>query len=215
MHLRLPSIVAGLVLAFAAHAQNSPTEGIDYLELKPPQPVESSGKIEVIEFFWYRCPHCYALEPELESWVKRLPKDVQLKRLPVVMGFTFDNSSVDARIFYTLESMGEVQRLHKLLFDAIHQQGGVRLRGDTYANWVAVWLAKQGVDMNKYDAAFRSFTVETRLRRATQITQAYRLDGVPGLAVQGRYIVSASANMLNVADYLVGEARKRLAKGSP
>src|SRR2546425_4184754 len=209
MVFRLLSVFFGLFLALATYAQGLPVEGVDYIELKPPQAVESSGKIEVLEFFWYRCPHCYALEPQLDTWVKRLPKDVQFKRVPVIMPFTFDNSTVDARIFYTLEAMGEVQRLHKPLFDAIHQQGGVRLKGDTYANWVAVWLAKQGVDMNKYDAAFRSFTVETRLRRVAQITQAYKLDGVPSLAVQGRYIVGASANMLNVTDYLVGETRKQ------
>ena len=215
MVFRLLSVFSGLLLAFAAHAQGSPVEGVDYIELKPPQAVESSGKIEVLEFFWYRCPHCYALEPLLETWLKRLPKDVQFKRLPVVMGFSFDDSTVDARIFYTLEAMGEVQRLHKPLFDAIHQQDGVRLKGDAYAKWVAVWLAKQGVDMNKYDAAFRSFTVESKLRRAAQITQAYRLDGVPGLAVQGRYVVRASANMLNVTDHLIGDARKQLARSKP
>lgn len=213
MHFRLPSIVAGLVLAFAANAQNPPTEGIDYLELKPPQPTESSGKIEVIEFFWYRCPHCYALEPDLESWVKRLPRDAQFRRVPGILN---DDWAIDARIFYTLEALGEVRRLHKSLFDAIHQQGGVRLRGDDFAKWVADWLSKQGVDMKKYDELYRSFTVQTKTNRAMQMGRAYRLDGVPTLAVQGRYVVVASTSrqaMLSTTDYLIGEARKRLAKG--
>ncbi len=215
MYFRLLSIIAGLILACAANAQGAPAEGIDYLELKPPQPTESSGKIEVIEFFWYRCPHCYALEPDLESWVKRLPRDAQFKRVPGVLN---EDWAIDARVFYTLESLGEVERLHRPLFDAIHQQGGVRLRGDAFARWVADWLAKQKVDMAKYDAAFHSFTVESKLRRAAQMNQAYRLDGVPALAVQGRYIVIASTSrkaMLATTDFLIGEARKQLSRAKP
>ena len=215
MVFRLLSVFSGLFLAFAASAQGSPVEGVDYIELKPPQAVESSGKIEVLEFFWYRCPHCYALEPDLESWAKRLPRDVQFKRLPGILN---DDWAIDARIFYTLEAIGELERLHRPLFDTIHQQGGVRLRGDAFAKWVADWLAKQNVDMAKYDAAFRSFSVESKLRRASQMGRAYRLDGVPTLAVQGRYLVVASTSrkaMLATADFLIGETRKQLAKAKP
>src|SRR5258708_9922913 len=156
------------------------------MELKPPQSVESSGKIEVLEFFWYRCPHCYALEPDLESWAKRLPRDVQFKRVPGILN---DDWAVDARIFYTLEAIGELNRLHRPLFDTIHQQGGVRLHGDAFAKWVAEWLAKQKVDMAKYDAAFHSFTVESKLRRAAQVGRASPLDRAPTLAGHGRYLV--------------------------
>jgi protein dithiol oxidoreductase (disulfide-forming) len=210
MHFRLLSILAGVVLAFAASAQSTPTEGIDYVELKPPQPTESAGKIEVIEFFWYRCPHCYALEPDLESWVKRLPRDVQFKRVPGILN---DDWAIDARIFYVLEALGQVDRLHRPFFDAIHQRGA-SLRGDTYAKWAAEWLSKQGVDMKKYDELDRSFTVQTKMNRASQMARAYRLDGVPTLAVQGRYVTIANSKMLSTTDFLIGEARKRLAKGS-
>ncbi|HYA47663.1 MAG TPA: thiol:disulfide interchange protein DsbA/DsbL [Burkholderiales bacterium] len=212
MHFRLLSILAGMVLAFAASAQSTPTEGIDYVELKPPLPTESAGKVEVIEFFWYRCPHCYALEPDLESWVKRLPRDAQFRRVPGILN---EDWAVDARIFYTLEALGQVDRLHRPLFDAIHQQGGVRLRGDAFAKWVAEWLSKQGVDMKKYDELYRSFTVQTKTNRAIQMSRAYRLDGVPTLAVQGRYVIVASTTrkaMLSTTDFLIGEARRRLAK---
>ncbi len=215
MFFRLLSVLSGLFLAFAVYAQGLPAEGVDYIELKPPQSVESSGKIEVLEFFWYRCPHCYALEPDLESWAKRLPRDVQFKRLPGILN---DDWAVDARIFYTLEAIGELDRLHRPLFDTIHQQGGVRLHGDAFAKWVAEWLVKQKVDVAKYDAAFRSFTVESKLRRAAQMGRAYRLDGVPTLAVQGRYLVVASTSrraMLATADFLIGETRKQLAKAKP
>lgn len=212
MAFRLSSALSGLLIAFTSCVQAAPAEGTDYIELKPPQSVDSPGKIEVIEFFWYRCPHCYALEPDLEAWVKRLPRDVQFKRVPGILN---EDWAIDARIFYTLEAIGEVDRVHRQLFDVIHQQGGVRLRGDAFAKWIADWLAKQKVDMAKYDAAFRSFTVESRLRRAAQMASSYRLDGVPTLSVQGRYLVLASTSqkaMLVTADFLIGEARKQVAK---
>jgi thiol:disulfide interchange protein DsbA len=215
MAFRLLSALSGLLIAFASYAQAAPVEGTDYIELKPPQSVDSPGKIEVIEFFWYRCPHCYALEPDLEAWVKRLPRDVQFKRIPGILN---EDWAIDARIFYALEAIGEVNRVHRQLFDAIHQQGGVRLRGGDFAKWVADWLAKQKVDMGKYDAALHSFTVESKLRRAAQMAGAYRLDGVPALSVQGRYLVLASTSrkaMLDTADSLIGETRKQLSKAKP
>jgi thiol:disulfide interchange protein DsbA len=225
MVFRLLSALSGLLIAFAACAQ-SPVEGSDYLELKPPQSVDSPGKIEVIEFFWYRCPHCYALEPDLEAWVKRLPRDAQFRRIP---GIFNEEWAVDARIFYALETIGESERLHRPLFNAIHQQGGVKLRGDAFAKWAADWLAKQKVDMAKYDAAFHSFSVETKVRRAAQtanslgssIARSYpKFDnfGVPFLVVQGRYLVAASTSqraMLATADFLIRETRKQLAKAKP
>jgi thiol:disulfide interchange protein DsbA len=215
MNLRLTSALSGLLVAFASCALGAPVEGTDYVELKPPQSVDAQGKIEVIEFFWYRCPHCYALEPDLESWVKRLPRDVQFKRIPGILN---EDWAVDARVFYALESIGELERVHRTLFNAIHQQGGVRLRGDAFAKWTADWLAKQKVDMAKYDAAFHSFSVESKVRRALQMSSAYRLEGVPTLTVQGRYLVLASTSqksMLETADFLIGEARKRIAKSNP
>jgi thiol:disulfide interchange protein DsbA len=190
MAFRLLSALSGLLIASFAYAQ-SPVEGTDYIELKPPQSVDTPGKVEVIEFFWYRCPHCYALEPELEAWVKRLPPDVQFRRVPGILN---EDWAVDARIFYALEAIGDSGRLHRPLFNAIHQQGGVRLRGDAFAKWVADWLAKQKVDMAKYDAALHSFSVESKLRRAAQMARSYRLDGVPALSVQGRYLVLASTS---------------------
>jgi thiol:disulfide interchange protein DsbA len=214
MAFRLLSVLCGLVVAFAASAQDALVEGTDYVELKPPLAVDSPSKIEVMEFFWYRCPHCYALEPDLEAWVKRLPRDVEFKRVPGILN---DDWAVDARVFYALEAMGEVERLHRSLFNAIHNpdSGATRLRGDVYAKWVAGWLAKQKVDMAKYDAALHSFSVESKLRRAAQLARSYRLDGVPTLTVQGRYLILASTSqkkMLATADTFIGEARKQLAK---
>jgi thiol:disulfide interchange protein DsbA len=212
MPFRLLTALSGLLIAFSSFAQGAPVEGTDYIELKPPQTIETPGKIEVIEFFWYRCPHCYALEPDLEAWVKRLPRDVQFKRIPGILN---EDWAVDARIFFALEAIGELERVHRALFDAIHKQGGVRLRGDAFAKWVADWLAKQKVDMAKYDAAFHSFSVESKLRRAALMASAYRLEGVPALIVQGRYLILASTSqkaMLATADFFIGEMRKQLPK---
>jgi protein dithiol oxidoreductase (disulfide-forming) len=202
--------LAALLLCTAASAQQ-PTEGIDYLTLNPPQPTEATGKVEVTEFFWYRCPHCYNLEPVLQDWLKKLPRDAQFRRVPAVFN---DEWALDARVFYTLEATGDLARVHRGLFDAIHKEGGVRLHGDAYMKWVAEWLGKQNVDMAKYNATLRSFSVETKLKRAMQVTQAHKIDGVPAMAIQGRWVVSASMTgdrqmMMNVTDYLIGEARKR------
>jgi len=213
MYRQLTSGLAALLLCAAAAAQQAPVDGKDYLTLKPPQSVEASGKVEVVEFFWYRCPHCYNLEPALQEWIKKLPSDVNFSRVPAVFS---DDWALDARIYYTLETTGDLARVHGALFNAIHTQGGNRLRGEAYMKWAADWLGKNGVDPAKYDTALRSFTVETKLKRAIQLTQAYKLDGVPAISVQGRWLVSASMvgappSMIAITDYLTGEARKRLA----
>ncbi len=201
-------LIAILCLSFTAsvHAQGRPLPGRDYVELSTPQPTETGGKIEVVEFFWYRCPHCHSLEPLIGPWVKKLPADAQFRLVPAIFN---DEWALDARIFYALEATGNLERLHSSLMDTIHRQGGANLKGQTYVKWVADWLAKQGVDMGKYDAAYRSFTVDSKVKRAYQTVQAYRLEGVPALAVQGRYVISGDGRtMLGVADYLIGETRR-------
>src|SRR5215470_18022142 len=132
MASRLLSALSALLVVFATTAQGAPVEGTDFILVDPPQSVDTPGKIEVIEFFWYRCPHCYALEPDLQAWVKRLPRDVQFRRVPGILN---EDWAVDARIFFALEALGEVDRLHGALFNAIHQTGGVRLRGDDFSKW--------------------------------------------------------------------------------
>ena len=200
---------AAVPLAFGQ--THTPVSGKDYLEISPPQPTETPGKNEVIEFFWYRCPHCYSLEPYLESWVKKLPQDTQFRLVPAVFN---EEWALDARIFYALDALGLVDRVHKGLFDAIHKQGGATLKGDAYTKWVAGWLAKQGIDMAKYDAALRSFSVDAKVKRAFQTARAYKLDGVPAIAIDGRYLVSASLvgdreGMINSAQQMLDLARKQ------
>lgn len=197
---------ACLNLAYAQGAARPP-----YIELKPPQPTEAPGKVEVIEFFWYGCPHCYDFEPVLNPWVKKLPKEVVFRRVPAIFN---EQWGVAARVFYALEAINEQERLHSALFDAIHKQN-LRITDESA---MAAWLGKNGVDTDKYKAAYRSFGVETRLKRAMQMTQAYRIDGVPALAVQGRFVLSASAindrqQLLNATDQIVKALMKEAGRG--
>lgn len=205
----LLAVLLGFATTGSAIAQ-APVRGTNYVELSPPQPTETSGKIEVIEFFWYGCPHCYALEPLIDPWMKKLPKDAVFKRVPAIFN---DQWGVAARVYYALDAIGEEERIRAALFDAIHKEN-LRITSESA---VEEWLGKKGVSVEKYKAAYKSFGVESRLRRAAQMTQSYKIDGVPTFAVQGRFVASATANtdrqqLLSVTDYLVGEARRGTAK---
>jgi len=208
----LKQLTTGLMLFFAAGlAQAQPTAGIEYRELSAAQPTDVVGKMEIIEFFWFGCPHCYNFEPVLEPWVKKLPKDTQFRRIPAIFN---EEWAQGARAYYTLEAIGEGQRLHKPLFDAVHT--GSRLKVADEAA-LTEWLGKQGVDTKKFAAAYRSFSVEGRVKRAAQLTQAYKIEGVPAMAVNGKYVVitdniKSFDQMLAVADYLLDHTRK---KGDP
>lgn len=188
-------------------AQQRFEAGKDYLPLDKPAPVEApSGKIEVLEFFWYNCPHCNAFEPALEAWIKRAPKDVVVKRVPVAFSSAFQGQQ---RLFYTLEAMGLVDRLHGKVFQAIHVE---RKRLEA-PDVIADWAASQGVDRAKFMEQFNSFSVASKATRAGQLTAAYKVEGVPALGVAGRFYTDATLtrNMdrsLQVVDYLVGEVRK-------
>jgi thiol:disulfide interchange protein DsbA len=195
------AFLAGMALPFVAAGQS-----FDYDRIDPPQPVESKGKIEVIEFFWYGCPHCYTLEPHIEAWLKKLPPDVEFRRVPAVFNQRWGH---DAAIYYTLEAMGLVDKLHRPLFDAIHKGN---LRTDNEAA-LTEWLQKHGVDPKKFMDTMKSFGVQSKTRRAVQQTLAYKIDGTPAMAVAGRYTVSAQQGrtqqgMLEAVDSLVAKARK-------
>ena len=200
-----------LALAFAAagpaaHAQTF-QEGVDYMVIKQPIQTDNPARVEVVEFFWYGCPHCYEFDPSLESWVKALPKDVEFKRIPAPLNRVWETA---ARVYYTLESMGLVDKLHTPLFKAIHED---RLR-ITNERALLEWLDSKGVDTKKFSAAYRSFSVESKLKRAQQISQAAALEGVPALMVNGKYLVpgQSAARMLAITDSLIAQSRKEMAK---
>jgi protein dithiol oxidoreductase (disulfide-forming) len=206
------AVLIASVLAFvppAAQAQKK--AGTDYSELRPAQPVEApQGKVEVVEFFWYGCPHCYTLEPALEAWGRKLPPDVQFFRVPAVLSEPW---AVHARYFYTFEALGVLEKVHKPFFDAIHKDRLII----TNEQAVTEWLKKHGIERKKFDEAYKSFGVQAKVKRAAQLSSAYQLDGVPMLAVQGRYTVNAEqggsqAGMLANVDYLIDMVRKGPAK---
>ena len=191
----------------SAHAQAlKPEAGADYLKLDKPAAIEAGqGKVEVVEFFWYNCPHCNAFEPTLEAWIKRQPKDVSIRRVPV--GFR-DEFVPQQRLYYTLEAMDLVDKLHAKVFAAIHAEKQPLGKGDAIADWVA----KQGVDKAKFLERYNDFSIATKASRATQLQNAYRVEGVPALGVAGRFYTDGTlaknmARALQIVDFLVAEVR--------
>lgn len=204
----LATLAAGL-LPVPARARNGSTElveGRDWAALSPPQPGDSPGKIEVIEFFSYGCGHCRDFHPLITPWAAKLPKDVAFRQVPVTFGRAAWANL--ARIHYALEAAGQLERMQHAVFEAIH-----RHKANLYTEKGALaWLEKQGVDMRRFNDAFRSFAVETRLARAEQLARAYRVEAVPTLAVDGRYVVLGQAarglaDLLGIADALIARAR--------
>ena len=192
--------------AWAQAAGVAPVEGRDFVRLNSPVAVPAGGKIDVIEFFSYGCPHCYSFEPMLEQWVKRQPADVAFRRVPATFNPTFEGY---ARLFYALEAIGQVEALHKRVFAAIHVQ---RQRLDKEAD-IAAFVSANGGDGAKAVEAMKSFGVATKLRQAKQSFEAYKIDGVPTLGIHGRWFTSGSLTGSNdkalaVADQLVERARK-------
>ena len=181
-------------------------EGFDYRVLPITQPIDAKGKVEVIEFFWYGCPHCYEFEPELKGWIKRQNKDVVFKKVPIAFR---EELMPHSQLFYSLEALGKGDTLNDKVMFAMHRENK-RLLNE---NEIADWVAAQGVDRNAFLAAYRSFAVLSKARAANQLGNAYRIDGVPTVAVQGKYITSPSiagsrAKAVNIMDFLVNKVRK-------
>lgn len=207
--LQLAGTGAGLAAAsFApwAQAAGEPVEGRDYVKLAQPLPV-APGKIEVVEFFWYGCPHCNAFEPALDAWQKKLPDDVAFKRVPVA--FRQEPYVAHQRIYYALEAMGLVDSMHRKVFHAIHNE---RQRLDDLDEIMA-FMAKNGVDAEKFKAHYNSFSMQSKLQQARKLAAGYKIDGVPTIGINGRYFTSGSLAgsneaSLRVADALIAASRK-------
>ena len=181
--------------------------GKDFIKLDRVLPSETeAGKIELIEFFWYSCSHCNAFEPAFAQWVKNAPKDVVVNRIPVAFREDF---APQQRLFFTLEAMGLLEKLHIKVFQAIHVE---RLALNTDASILA-WVEKQGVDKNKFADIAKSFGVASKLKRAVQLQNDFKIEGVPSLGVAGKYYIdgTSAGNMdraLQVTDSLLALVRQ-------
>lgn len=194
----------------AAYAQRAGGPAFQTLPAKVP--TDSPGKVEVIEFFSYGCPHCNDFEPLLNDWAKKQPGDVNFVKVPIT--FNRDQWTVLARIFYTLEAMGELGKQHAAVFTAIHDRKVPLVREDVLFDWVA----SQGMDRKRFTDTYKSFGVQSRVQRANQIAAAYKVNGVPLMAVDGRFLVSASSaggfdGMLRTVDELVARSRSEKGRG--
>lgn len=203
---RFATAALGLAASLPAAAQWRFVEGTHYVKLPAPVPVPGGGKVDVIEFFWYGCPHCHAFEPTLEAWSKRLPPDVALRRMHVAFTPVHEMHS---RIFYALQQMGLLEVQHRRVFAAIHQQRmALASEGE-----IADFLQKSGVDRAAFVQAFRSPAVAEGVAQGKRLSDAYQIDGVPALGVAGRWYTSGSLaggndRMVQVADQLIATARR-------
>ncbi|MHB1086052.1 MAG: thiol:disulfide interchange protein DsbA/DsbL [Thiobacillus sp.] len=206
MYTRLLAMFAAAVLSLSAFAGSDPAfEGHDYTRVTNPQPVATGKKIEVLEFFWYRCPHCSQLEPGFDTWLKSLPKDAQVRRVPAVFR---DDWAPGAKIYYTLEQMGLLGRLHRKVFDAYHAEN-INLNDPAI---LGGWIAKQGVDRKKFESIYNSFSTQSKLLKGSQLVTAYGIQGVPAFIIDGKYSTSMSMaqsepRLFEVLDQLIVKAR--------
>ena len=211
MKRRLFSTAMLSVTAWLGHtsawAQQAFRSGKDYITLERPVATEAgNGKIEVLEFFWYSCPHCNQFEPAFEQWAKNAPKDVVVRRVPVAFR---DDFVPQQRLYFTLEAMNLVDKMHLRVFTAIH---GEKLMLNSDAA-VLAWAEKQGIDKTKFEQAYKSFGVATKAKRAVQLQNDFKIEGVPSLGVAGRFYIDGTLagsmpRALQVADALIAQSRQ-------
>jgi thiol:disulfide interchange protein DsbA len=206
--LRFAAAVIFFGIAGSASAQ---VAGRDFRAITPPQPTETGNKVEVIEFFSYGCPHCQTLESPLAGWLKRKPADVEFRRVPVVFR---DDWAPYARLYYTLEAMGLVEKLNREVFAAIHEQR-VRLQEP---NVLFDWVAAKGVEKQKFTDTYNSFSVQSRTQRSRDLAARYTVDFTPAIVVNGRFLTAPSMTsttapvdfdkFFKVVDHLIATSRK-------
>ena len=187
-------------------------EGVKYQRIANPQPTSMADKIEVLEFFWYGCPHCYQLEPEVEAWLKNNPDDVEFVRMPAVLGPSWE---LLTRAYYTADLLDATDKIHKSLFERLHK-ARKKIRN---ADELKAFFVEQGVSAEDFDNTFSSFAVITKTNRSKQVSGLYGITGVPAMVVNGKYLVTAkmagsNKQMLDVVDYLVEQERGSSSTGA-
>ena len=212
-YVRVAALLLALAVSSSAAAQ--PVAGRDYRVINPPQPTESGKKVEVLEFFWYGCPHCNALQPSLKSWLKQKPADIEFRRVPAVLS---DSWIPLTRAYYALEVTGALDKLHHEVFSALHEKN-LRLQDPKV---LFDWAAQNGVDRQKFADTYGSFGVQSRSQRSIEMTRNYGVTGTPTLTVDGKYLVAPSMMLkpnrdvdyekfFQVLDQVIAMARKERA----
>jgi thiol:disulfide interchange protein DsbA len=215
--IALLGLAAASAVSLSGAAAAEPQDGADYLTLPSILPTDAGRKVEVIEFFAYYCPHCYAFEPVLQAWVKRQGDNIVFKRVHISGGA---NVAPQQRLFFTLEAMGLLEQYHDKVFNAMHVER-LRLNSDEQ---VFDWIARNGIDRARFIDTYRSFGIQQRLRRTDAMMDAYHVDRWPLVAIGGRYLTSPShagarakgasteaeqqEMALRVMDYLVAKAKQ-------
>src|SRR5580765_5181330 len=198
----LAAISLGLLVVSAGASPTNPQNGTDYRTLEQIQPTESGDKIEVTEFFWYNCSHCAVLEPVLSAWVKKQGDRIVFRQVPIAFR---DSLIPQQKLYYALEAMGKTAEMNPKIFQAIHVENQ---RIDTDKTILA-FIEKQGIDKQKFLDMYNSFGVQARVRRAAQLQEAYKIDGVPVLAIGGRFLTSPAmlgASMVNQPESVLNAA---------
>ncbi|CAM3302149.1 thiol:disulfide interchange protein [Pseudomonas floridensis] len=199
------ALVAASLFGMTAQAAEPVQAGKQYVELSSPVPVKEPGKIEVVELFWYGCPHCYAFEPKINPWAEKLPSDVNFVRIPAMIGGSWD---AHGQLFITLDTMGVEHKVHAAVFNAIQKEHKQLTKPEDMADFVAT----QGIDRQKFLDTFNSFAVTGEMKKARELAQKYGVQGVPTMIVNGKYrfdIGSAGGpdEALQVADQLIAKER--------
>ncbi len=206
MFNRLLAICAAATLSFSAWSAPEPIfEGHDFSVVKNAQPVATGKQIEVLEFFWYRCPHCFQLEPGLSTWLKTLPKDAQIRRVPAAFR---EDWVPGAKIYYALEQMKLLNKLHHKVFDAYHVEN-LNLNDPAV---LGPWIAKQGVDRKKFETIYNSFSTQSKVMQGSRLVSSSGINGVPAFVIDGKYVTSMSmANseprLFEILNQLIDKAR--------
>lgn len=176
-------------------------EGEDYIKIDQ-QETSSGDRVEVLEFFWYGCPHCYQFEPMLSGWLKSKSPKSEFIRVPAVFRPEW---KVHARTYYTLEVMGQVDKMHVPIFDEIHKAKKSRLDKESD---MFEFIGNNGINKDEFIEIYKSFSVDNMMRKAIKQLQDYKVHGVPAMAVNGKYLVTGETaqsyeNMLRIVDFLI------------
>ena len=205
---RLAAALLALLFAPWVSAQVLPLlrAEIDYRLIRT-QPVSVASGIEVIDFFWYGCPHCNNLQPAMEQWIRRKPADVTIRRIPAILR---ESWAPHARIYYTLEALGEAERLHQQVYRSYHVEELHMSRPEVMSEWAV----RHGIARDRWDAAYTSAAVAGKVAQAAQLTRAYSIEGTPSLVVNGHYLTSGNMagtieDLVPLLDRLVRMARSQ------